>query len=286
MRAGWLVLAALGSACVERTTYAVPPDALPGVPLTISVEGPGAVATLPVIPPGDPCDGECVAEFPRDQAVMLVPQPTVGAVLKEWRGDCAGDGDCQVVMSAARAVTAVFVRLADVTLTVATVGTGAGRVTSAPVGLDCTTTCSAMFVANSMVTLTASAAAGSSFGGWSHPGCVTSAPCVVTLDQALTVSARFDLPAVNLQTIMSGAGSGQVTSDPAGVVCTTGTCNTPFPMGTVVTLTAAPSAGSQFSGWGGSCLASGTGPTCMMTLTMPRMVIANFAPSATDPAAR
>ncbi|MBS0152547.1 MAG: S8 family serine peptidase [Nitrospira sp.] len=55
----------------------------------------------------------------------------------------------------------------------------------------------------------------------------------------------------------SGAGTGTVTSDPAGLNCRA-TCNGKFPLGSTVHLSAAPDPGSTFAGWSGDC--SGTGP--------------------------
>src|SRR5262245_18442854 len=54
----------------------------------------------------------------------------------------------------------------------------------------------------------------------------------------------------------SGTGSGTITSSPYGIDCG-GTCQASFLYGTVVTLTVAAAAGSQFAGWSGAC--SGTG---------------------------
>jgi len=49
-----------------------------------------------------------------------------------------------------------------------------------------------------------------------------------------------------------GAGSGTITSTPAGIDCGT-TCTGQFPQGSTVTLTAAPNPHSVFAGWSGDC---------------------------------
>ena len=72
----------------------------------------------------------------------------------------------------------------------------------------------------------------------------------------------------------TGSGTGTVTSSPAGISCG-GTCSAPFASGTVVTLTAAATGGSTFTGWsGGGC--SGTG-TCVVTLDTSTSVFAEFS---------
>jgi len=65
------------------------------------------------------------------------------------------------------------------------------------------------------------------------------------------------------------SGSGTVTSDPAGIACSS-SCSATFGGGTVVTLT--PTSGS-FTGWGGAC--SGTG-SCEVRMNKDRSVTASF----------
>ncbi len=80
-------------------------------------------------------------------------------------------------------------------------------------------------------------------------------------------------PPVQLTVSKSGTGTGTVTSAPAGINCGA-TCSASFNSGTVVTLTAAPAAGSTFDGWsGGGC----TGiSTCVVTLSAATTVTATF----------
>src|SRR5436190_15597443 len=63
-------------------------------------------------------------------------------------------------------------------LAVVLAGTGAGTVTGS--GISCPGTCSHSYTAGSSVTLTASPASGSSFGGWSGGGCSGTGACTVT----------------------------------------------------------------------------------------------------------
>lgn len=77
----------------------------------------------------------------------------------------------------------------------------------------------------------------------------------------------------------TGAGSGSVSSSPAGITCGA-TCSASFTAGATVTLTATPAAGSTFGGWsGGGC--SGTG-TCTVTLTADTSVTAAFGTQGTS----
>src|SRR5439155_11540500 len=94
---------------------------------------------------------------------------------------------------------------------------------------------------------------------------------------ATSVTATFMQSSFALTVTKSGGGSGAVTSVPAGISCGA-TCSTSFTTGTVVTLTAAPAAGSTFTGWsGGGC--TGTG-TCSVTMNAATSVTATFIQSS------
>jgi hypothetical protein len=75
-------------------------------------------------------------------------------------------------------------------LTVSLGGAGAGKVVSAPAGIDCGSTCKADFDKDQQVTLTASASMGSSFSGFGG-ACSGTSACSVTMTEAKTVSASF-----------------------------------------------------------------------------------------------
>ena len=75
-----------------------------------------------------------------------------------------------------------------------------------------------------------------------------------------------------LTVIMSGTGTGTVTSSPAGISCGSA-CSASYTSGTAVTLTVAPPGSSTFDGWGGAC--SGTG-ACIVTISASTSVTATF----------
>ena len=165
-------------------------------------------------------------------------------------------------------------------LMVTVAGSGSGSVTSTPSGISCPSSCLAAFSQNSNVTLTATAAEGSTFAGFSS-NCVPANPqtnpptCVVPIGTAdVTVTVTFSTGSgLTLSVTKAGTGSGTVTSSPAGISCGS-TCSASFASGTAVTLTASPADGSTFTGWtGGGC--SGTG-TCVVTVTAATSVTATF----------
>jgi fibronectin type 3 domain-containing protein len=75
-------------------------------------------------------------------------------------------------------------------VTAAKAGTGTGTVTSSPPGITCGGDCFESFPSGTIVTLTATPASGSSFTGWTT-GCAGTAPCTVTGNSPVTVTAAF-----------------------------------------------------------------------------------------------
>jgi len=76
------------------------------------------------------------------------------------------------------------------TLTVDKSGSGAGTVTSAPAGVNCGPVCSFQFANGLGVTLTAAAASGSRFAGWSGD-CSGTGACALTMSADHNVTATF-----------------------------------------------------------------------------------------------
>jgi hypothetical protein len=78
-------------------------------------------------------------------------------------------------------------------LTVTKAGSGIGKVTSFPAGIDCGETCSYGFADTTIVTLTAVPIYPFFFAGWSGAGCSGTGTCTVTMDSAKSVIAPFVL---------------------------------------------------------------------------------------------
>lgn len=76
--------------------------------LTVSRTGAGE-GTVASSPAGIDCGSVCLAEFDEGTPVELAATPEAGSVFVGWSGDCSGTGVCQVLMDAARSVTAGFI---------------------------------------------------------------------------------------------------------------------------------------------------------------------------------
>jgi len=85
--------------------------------------------------------------------------------------------------------------------------------------------------------------------------------------------AALPTPIVQLSITKTGAGSGTITSSPAGLNCGA-TCSAGFSTNSVVQLTATTGSNSVFTGWGGA--ATGTNNPVSVTLNTNKTVIAHF----------
>ena len=293
--AGWS-----GSGCSGTGTCTVTMDAAKAVTatfntappktLTVNKNGSGS-GTVTSLGGQINCGALCSASFPFGTDVLLTATPDAGSALTGWSGceqvaHFPGDppsDQCVADTSADTSVTVTF----DLTrtLTVTKNGSGSGLVQSVPAHIFCGATCTHDYNDGTVVTLTATPAAGSAFTGWSGAGCSGTGTCIVTMDAAKAVTATFTLQTYTLTVSKSGNGSGSVSSSPAGIDCGA-TCSASYDYGTSVTLTAA-AASSSFSGWSGAGC-SGTG-TCTVTMDAAKSVTATFnttLPTAVDDSRR
>lgn len=159
--------------------------------LTTSRSGNGA-GTITSSPAGITCGATCSAPFDHGTQVTLTAASAVGSNFTGWSGGgCSGVGTCIVTMTAATSVTATFT-LNQYTLNVSKSGIGSGTVTSSPAGINCGADCSEAFDHGTSVTLTAAAAGGSVFLGWSGGGCGGVGTCIVSMTATTTVVATFN----------------------------------------------------------------------------------------------
>lgn len=116
------------------------------------------------------------------------------------------------------------------TLSVVPSGTGTGTVTSNPSGINCGTDCTEPYSGGTAVTLSAVAAAGSVFSGWSGSGCSGTGTCAVTMTTNTTVTATFTLspPDISVAPVSYNFGSyivGQSSSPQTFTVTNSGGAN-------------------------------------------------------------
>lgn len=82
------------------------------------------------------------------------------------------------------------------TMTVTAAGSGSGRVTSSPAGIDCPGVCEANFAIGTTLTLKAAAASGSTFSGWGGD-CAGTGTCRVSMTTSRDATATFARHAVS-----------------------------------------------------------------------------------------
>jgi hypothetical protein len=239
--------------------------------LTVSRTGNGG-GTVTSAPGGIDCGTDCAHKYVNGTSVTLTATPAAGS-LTSWTGcDSSTATTCTVAMTAARAVTATFT-LQTFAVGVSKAGAGSGTVTSTPAGISCGGDCSESYNYGSTVSLSASAATGSSFASWTGCDSVSGATCTVSVTAARNVTATFDLQSFTLSAAKTGAGTGTISSVPGGISCG-GDCSESYLYGTSVTLTATPGAGSSFGAWTGCDTTSGT--TCTVTINGAESVSASF----------
>ena len=149
-----------------------------------------ANGTVTSSPGGITCGSDCAEPYSAGAVVKLIAAPAAGSVFAGWSGnaDCS---DGAVTMHADVACTATF-NLQTLGLSLNKSGSGSGTVVSHPSGISCGSDCSEPFASGTSVRLTARAASGSVFKGWSGGGCDGARDCAVVVSGSTSVSAVFD----------------------------------------------------------------------------------------------
>lgn len=125
--------------------------------------------------------------------VTLTAAPTSGSVFDSWTGCTSTVGSvCTITSSTNTTATAIFDSAPTYPLTVTLAGTGSGTVKSSDSYISCGSSCTADYIANATVVLTATPSSTSIFKSWS--GCTSSSgtSCTVLMGtSAVGVTATF-----------------------------------------------------------------------------------------------
>jgi uncharacterized repeat protein (TIGR02543 family) len=185
------------------------------------------------------------------ETVTLTATANAGYSFGSWTGSATGTTNpVTITMNGNKAVTANFTQNTYTFLTNASNGTVAKSPNTAT------------YTYGQIVTLTATANAGYSFGSWTGDATGTTNPVTVTMNSNKAVTANFTQ---NAYTLAITATNGSVAKSPNTAT---------YSYGQVVTLTATANAGYSFGSWTGSA----TGTTNPVTITMNgnKAVTANF----------
>src|ERR1700683_4793504 len=161
--------------------------------LTTTVPGRGSMASSPA---GISCPGTCAANFASATVVTLTPTANSGSTFTGWSGACSGTGACSVTLNSNQTVGATIGPSRLLNGVQADTGTGTVIDNTTPTPLiNCQPNCTANYAGGTVVTLTAAPTSNSTFAGWSGACTNSSGSCVVTMSQAQSVTATFNLTA-------------------------------------------------------------------------------------------
>jgi len=194
--------------------------------------------------------------------VTLTATPAPGYTFTVWTGNLSGTTNpATITMTGNKTVTATFTALSTYTLTVTPSPSAGGSIAKSP---D-----QSSYLSGTVVTLTATPAAGYVFSSWSGGLTGNANPATITLNVNKTVTATF-VVAPSRTLSVSITGSGFVVKSPN---------QSSYSSGVVVTLTATPLAGYVFAGWSGD-ITSSANPTAV-TMDANKVVTATFAVTPT-----
>jgi uncharacterized repeat protein (TIGR02543 family) len=196
---------------------------------------------------------------PADTEVTITVTPLAGWRLDHWSGACEGTGECIVTLDNDKSVVAHFAR-DEYTLTVTIIGNG-----TVDVDPDKET-----YTYGELVTVTATPDPGWVFAGWDGDPTATLTQIVGRIESDIALLATFtQIPeGLSMLTIAVDPVTGGTTSPAAGTHT--------YADGTVVDITATPTAGWRFVSWTGAC--TGT-DACTVTMDGDKTVTAHFVVS-------
>ena len=229
----------------------------------------------------------CQQTYGASTSVTLTATPASGYTFSGWGGSCSGTNTSATVqVDAVKTCSAAFaagpVNGPPYTLTI--LPPAGGRIQGA--GLNCGdggTLCAVTMPAPMTIGITATAASGYTFTGWTGDCSATTSSVWVQLNGPRTCGATFTSSTTTTYrlTISPTPTGGRVTGD--GLNCgVDGTaCQVTFGSAATATLTAMAATGYTFTSWGGAC--SGTSSTTTVLVDSIRTCSATFTSTSGPP---
>jgi hypothetical protein len=255
--------------------------------LSLTVTGNGTVtATLAGGATSFSCNSSrpCTRDYEAGTVVTLTAAPGGSQSFKEWRGACAGASTtCTVTLSEARTVTAAFVPLRTLSVSVVRPGTAHGVVRLSAPGhatVECVpgTTCVTSFPEGTTVSLVAAYNPSYlTFVSWSGSctGAGSSTTCTLTMDGDRTATATYKEEYIlAVHAVTAGASIRINAGGNLLGICET-SCEYKFAPGFTVTLTAIAPPCMRFDSWYASW--SATANPVTVTMNEPKSGASLFA---------
>ncbi|MBI3761302.1 MAG: pilus assembly protein, partial [Chloroflexi bacterium] len=227
--------------------------------LTTNVS-PGGSGSVDPSPPQN-----CPGGWKYGTVVTLTATAGGGYVFTNWSGDVSGGTNpVDVTVDTNKNVTANFIYVGCYTLTTSVSPGGGGSVTPSPAS-NCA---GGKYTGGTVVTLTAWPSVGYGFSSWSGDASGSANPTTITVATDKSVTANFVASCYSLTVTINPAGWGAVSQNP------TPNCGGLYGAGSIVSLTASPTAGHFFGSWSGDV--SGSSNPASVTMNTNRFVTANF----------
>ena len=280
----------LAAGCKQESSY-TPFPSYPNIQLVVASSTPASGVTITA----SPADNNGVTSGSSiyvltyksgTSAVLTAPSLSGTASFTSWTGCTSTSGTvCNITATANTTVTANYTAAPVLTVTSSnptsgvTISASPNDVNGAGAGRPSFTR---TYVSGTAVTLVAPATAGgNNFGSWTGCTTVSTTTCNVTLTSSRTVTANYVTPAtvfgltVNSTNPSSGVSISASPADNNAKATITTSGSLAYNSGTIVTLTAPTTSGSQvFQSWSGCTTA--TALTCTVNLTAATSVTANY----------
>ena len=206
--------------------------------------------TLTVATVGNGSVSPTTSSYISGTIVSITATANPGSTFTGWSGAIVTTTNpTTIAMTGNKSITATF-SLITHTLTVVTAGNGIVTPTTSS------------YISGTIVSITATANAGSTFTGWSGAIVTTTNPTTITMTGNKSITATFSLITYTLTVATAGNGSVSPTTSS-------------YISGAVVPITATANAGSTFTGWSGAL--NGSANPTSITMTGHKSITATFA---------